>query len=165
MKVLILGTWEKHKAISCKDEAEQIGKLLAEKRHILISGGGTGISELVVKAYKKNKGKQYIAYLPSKKEMERVGEEIGPTPDKVIETGLDYPERNIVMVRECDCTIALHGSLGTLTEIIHAIKDYNKKVAVIDKGDIASWVKFIPELKNKVYLTLNIEEAISYLES
>jgi len=58
----------------------------------------------------------------------------------------------------------LHGGLGTLTEIIHAVKDYNKKVAVIDKGDIASWIKIIPELKEKVFLTNDIKKAIEHLE-
>jgi uncharacterized protein (TIGR00725 family) len=129
MKIVMLGSWEKHKAALCKKEAEEIGKLLAEKGHILVSGGGTGVSELVVNSYRKNKGKQYICYIPSKEQMEKVGEELGPKPDKLIETNVDYPERNIIMVRECDALIALHGGLGTLTEIIHAIKDYNKKVS------------------------------------
>jgi hypothetical protein len=164
MKILMLGSWEKHKAISCQKEAEGIGKLLAENGHILISGGGTGVSEIVVNSYKKNKGKQYICYIPSRKQMEKVGEELGPKPDKLIETNLDYPERNIVMVRECDALIALHGGLGTLTEIIHAVKDYNKKVSVIDFGDLAKWIKAIPELHKKVFLTEDTKKAVEHLK-
>lgn len=165
MRILILGSWEKHKAVACIKEAEEIGKLLAEKEHILISGGGTGVSEIVVNSYKKNKGKEYVCYIPSKKQMEKVGEELGPKPDKLIETNLDYPERNVVMVRECDAVIALHGGLGTLTEIIHAVKDYNKKVSVIDFGDLAAWIKAIPELHKEVFLTSDVNKAVEHLKS
>ena len=164
MKVLIIGSWEKHKAALCKKEAEEIGKLLAQEGDTLISGGGTGISELVVNAYRKNKGKQYICYIPSKKQMEKVGEEIGPKPDKLIETNLDYPERDVVLVRECDAVIALYGGLGTLTEIIHAIKDYNKKVSVIDFGELAQWIRAILELDKKVFITKDVKEAINHLK-
>ena len=160
----MIGSWQKEKALECKKEAEEIGRILAGRGHILMSGGGEGISKLVVESYKNNKGKKYIAYFPSKKEMEKVGENKGPKPDEEIDTNVDYPIRNVILAKECDGVIALHGGLGTLTEIIHAIKDYNKKVAVIDKGDTAHWAKMIPELRKKVLLTLDIKEAIDYLE-
>ncbi|KKT71661.1 MAG: hypothetical protein UW68_C0059G0003 [Candidatus Collierbacteria bacterium GW2011_GWB1_44_6] len=164
MKILVIGTWKKEKAKECWEEANKLGELLAKNNHILVSGGGTGISELVVNSYKKNKGKKYIAYFPSKEEMEKVGEEKGPEPDKIVETNVDYPERNIIMVKNCEGIIALHGGLGTLTEIIHAVKDYNKKVSVIDKGELASLIKLIPELKEKVFLTSNVKEALNNLK-
>jgi hypothetical protein len=164
MKILVIGSWEKCRAVSCKEEATKIGKLLAEKGHILISGGGTGVSEIVVNSYKENKGKKYTAYLPSKKEMEKVGEQLGPEPDEIIHTELDYPERNIIMVKNCDCVLACPGGLGTFTELIHATADYKRKVALIDKGDIVSWVKAIPYLKEKVFITSDINKALEYLE-
>jgi hypothetical protein len=164
MKILMFGSWQAHKAIECKKEAEEIGKELAERGHILISGGGTGISKLVVEAYKKNKGKQFIAYFPSEQIMKKVGEEKGPKPDKVIETNVDYPERNLIMIRNCDAIIALHGGLGTLAEIINAVKDYHKKVSVIDRGELVDWIKSISQLKEKVFITNDIKKAIDYLE-
>jgi len=164
MKVLIVGTWEKSKALVSKIEAEKIGRLLAEKGFTLVSGGGEGISEIVVGSYKAHNGKEYICYIPSKEQMEFVGENLGPEPDKLIETNLDYPERNIVMVRECDAVIALNGGLGTLTEIIHAVKDFNKKVSVIDFGELASWVRALPELSKAVFLTSDINKAVEFLE-
>ena len=164
MKILILGSWQKEKALQTKKESEEIGRMLAEKGYSIISGGGEGTSEIIIKSYKLNKGKSYTCYIPSKKEMERVGENLGPKPDKLIETNLDYPERNIVMVRECDSIIAIDGGLGTLTEIIHAIKDYNKKVSVIGLGEMVDWINFIPEIKKKVFLTKDIKKAIEHLE-
>jgi hypothetical protein len=164
MKILMLGSWQAHKAITCKEEAEEIGKELAERGHTLISGGGTGISKLVVESYKKNKGKQFIAYFPSEKIMKEVGEEKGPKPDKEIETNVDYPERNLIMIRDCDAIIALHGGLGTIAEMIHATKDYGKKIALIDTKELAEWAKAIPPLRDKVFITKDIKKAIEYLE-
>jgi uncharacterized protein (TIGR00725 family) len=163
MKVVMLGSWEKHKAAACMKEAEEIGKLLAEQGHILVSGRGTGVSEFVVNSYRKHKGKQYICYRPAKKYADKVGEELGPKPDKLIDTNTDYPERNLIMIRDGDAMLALHGGLGTMAEIIEAVKDYNKKVSVIDFGDLANWIRAIPELHKKVLITKEVKEALKNL--
>jgi hypothetical protein len=164
MKICILGSWQAHKAVEFKKEAEEIGKLLAERGHTLVSGGGTGMSKLVVDSYRKHNGKRFIAYFPSEKVRKKVGKEKGPKPDKAIETNVDYPERNIIMMRESDVLIGLHGGLGTIAEMIHAVKDYHKKVSVIDKGEMAGWIKAITPLREKVFITKDIKEAIDYLE-
>jgi uncharacterized protein (TIGR00725 family) len=163
MKILITGSWQKSKAVAIAQEAYELGKLLAEGKHAILSGGGTGVSALVVASYKEHSGERYIAYFPSKAHMDAVGEECGPDCDERIDTDLDYPQRNIELVKACDGMIALHGGLGTLTEIIHAVKDYNKPVAVIEKGDLAHWIKGIHELKEKVFLTADPKEAVEHL--
>lgn len=164
MRILVVGPWKKEEALDHKNEADELGRILAERGHIIISGGGTGVSELVVNSYKLNKGRKYVAYIPSKKEMEKVGEKLGPNPDELIETNLDYPERNIVMVKNCDGLIALHGGLGTLTEIIYAVNDYNKKVSIIDKGKLADWAKRIYKIKEKSFITADIKKAVEHIE-
>ncbi len=164
MKILIAGTWDEKMAISAEKEANEIGEILAKNGHTLVSGAGTGISGLAVKSYKENKGKRYIAYLTSKGERLRIGEEIGIDPDEIVHTGLDYPMRNALMLQNCDAVIALHGRLGTLAEIIHIVNDYKKKVVVMDKGNLAKWVKAVPELKEQVFITKDVKEAIKYLE-
>jgi hypothetical protein len=164
MKICIFGSWQAHKAVEYKKEAGEIGKLIAERGHILMSGGGTGISKFVVESYRKNKGKKFIAYFPSEKVRKRVGEKKGPKPDEFVNTNMDYPERNLTMVKNCDAIIAIHGGLGTIAEMIHAVKDYHKKVSVIDKGEMADWIKAITPLKEKVFITKDIKKAIEYLE-
>ena len=164
MKILIIGSWQKEKALKFKDIAEQVGKIIAERGHVLVSGAGTGVSEIVVNSYRKNWGTKYIAYILAIKEMEKVGEKIGPEPDVTIQTGLDYPGKNIELVKGSDAVVALNGGLGTLTEIIHAIKDYGRKVSVIDVGELSEWVKGISELRNCAMLTSDVGEAVDYLE-
>ena len=165
MKILVSGTWRKEIAENYKSFIDEIGKELAKREHILITGAGTGTSEIVVNSYRFHKGKQYIALLTSKTQREAVGEEIGPLPDKVIETGMDYPSRNVELVKYCDAVIALPGALGTLSEVIHAVNDYGKKVVVLNLGQLAEMIENIPELREKVFMSDNIKEMFEYLES
>lgn len=130
-----------------------------------MTGGERGALDIVAGSYRKNGGDDFAAYLPAKGEMERVGEERGLEPDRPVMTGLDYPQRNVLMVKNCDAVIALSGALGTLTEIIHAVNDYGKKVAVIDRGEIAAWVKSIPALKSGVFLAEGPEAALNHAVS
>lgn len=154
--VTIIGAWRKQEALKAKKQAETIGKILAKNKLELISGGGTGISELVVKAYRKYGGKKYTAYLCAPKYMKIVGEKVGPKPDKIILTGEDYPGRNLIMARNTELAIALNGNLGTLGEIIFIAKDYNHPVIVVDGFPIAKIVKTLPKLKKLVTITKNL---------
>lgn len=158
MKICILGSWHAEKAAAVLKEAKELGEMLAKSGHVLVSGGGPGISALVVEAYKNAGGQKYIAYLTDYKIREKVGEEIGPEPDEKVETDLDYPKRNIKMVRESDIIVALHGGLGALAEMIHAVKDYGKCVYLIDRGILADWVKSIEELKEKVNIVKEVSD-------
>lgn len=154
----IIGTWNLGKAENAREFAEKIGGLVAEKGLSLVSGGGEGISKLVVEAYKKKGGKNYVAYFPSKEFMDKVGENKGLEPDKEVLIEGDYPLRNIHLVKNSEVIIALNGGLGTLTEIIYAIKDYDIPVIVIDFGELARFVRAIPELLNKVILTKDFKK-------
>lgn len=164
MKILVIGTWRKETAENYEDFAEEVGKELAKRGHILVTGAGTGISKFVANSYKLNKGKRHIAILTAKKYRDLVGESIGPEPDEIIETGMDYPSRNVELVKYCDGVIALPGALGTLSEVLHAINDYGKKVAVLNIGPLAEMIEHIPELREKVFLTDNVGEMFEYLE-
>ena len=163
MKILVSGTWRREKAEQYRTEAEQVGMLLATRGHILVTGAGTGMSELVVRSYKVHGGSKYTAYLPSEKCRAEVGEELGPQPDEIIETNVDYPTRNVMMVRDIDAIIALNGGLGTLTEVIHGANDYNKRAAVIDRGELGQWIKNISDLERRVFLTSDPAAAVRYV--
>ena len=162
MKIVIVGSWREENNYECENEAKEVGRLLALKGAVLVSGGGIGVSRLVVDSYRENGGEKYICYLPSKEEMKKVGDTIGPKPDEIIETNLDYPGRNLVMLKECDGVIALNGSLGALTELINAIIDYKKRVAVFDSGKLSIWINSIHQLKKKLLLTRDMEEVVNY---
>lgn len=60
MKILIIGSSKKEKMIHFKKEAKILGKILAEKNHTIMSGGGAGTFKLVFKSYKSNNGKNIL---------------------------------------------------------------------------------------------------------
>jgi len=154
--VTIIGTWRKAKALPAKKWAEQVGQLIAEQGLELISGAGTGISELVVNSYRRHGGKKYTTYLVAPKYMKIVGEKLGPRPDKIIQTKQDYPGRNLTMAKKTELAIALTGNMGVLEEIIFNAKDYNHPVIVIDGYPITDMVKALPNLKKQVKIISNI---------
>ncbi|MFH1668195.1 MAG: hypothetical protein ABH884_04215 [Candidatus Komeilibacteria bacterium] len=156
--VTIIGTWRKVKAKKAKFFADEIGRILAKENMGLISGAGTGISEYVVNAYRQYGGQKYTAYLVAPKYMKEVGEKLGPKPDKIIKTKVDYPERNLIMTRDTELAIALTGNLGTLEEIIFNAKDYHHPVIVIDGFPIAKMVKALPDLKKRVIFVKDVQD-------
>ncbi|MFA5303158.1 MAG: LOG family protein [Candidatus Nanoarchaeia archaeon] len=158
MNVLIIGYWDEKKAAAYKTEAESLGELLAKNNHSLISGGGIGVSKWVVNSYRLNNGKKYTAYFPSEEEMKKVDEKIGPFPDETIETAGTYTTRNECMIKDSDIIVALPGGIGTLGEIITAVKDYKKQVFVLDKGELASWIKNIQALYEKTIIVSELEK-------
>ncbi|HSU72457.1 MAG TPA: hypothetical protein VLJ21_01250 [Candidatus Binatia bacterium] len=162
--VTITGTWRQEEAMKCNHLAVELGKLLAERGFSIISGGGMGTSKCVIDAYRAHGGKHFTAYFPAKKFMDRVGEKPGPKPDKVIRLKADYPERNVILVRNSQALIALNGGLGTLSEIIHAAKDYGHPAVVIDYGKLADYVRAIHDFKGKVHIAKTAKDAVDYIE-
>lgn len=150
MKILVVGSWRSQNAAAVADVAHGLGAHLGERNDELVTGGGTGLSLLVVEAYRAAGGTRYTCYLTDDVVREAVGEEIGPDPDVCVATRLDYPGRNARMVRESDIVISLGGGLGTLGEIIHAAKDYGKPVFVLDGTEIAEWIRSIPPLAEEI---------------
>ncbi len=161
--ITIIGTWRKSEARQFKTWAEKIGALAAKNNLKLLSGAGTGASELVVNAYRQSGGKKYTAYLVAAKYMKVVGEEIGPRPDKIIQTKLDYPGRNLLLAQNTELAIVLSGGLGTLEEIIFNAKDYRHPVIVIANSPIAKMVKALPDLKKYVKIAKDFSSFEKYI--
>lgn len=165
MKVLVIGSLEPAEAEKYRALCQRAGEEIAGRGHIMVAGGGAGVPGSVAGFYKSSGGKRYVAYYPSKSKMKAAGEEPGQKPDRTVWTGLDYPERNIKMIKSCDAVLALPGGLGTLTEIINAAKDYGKRVCVADAGELPKIVGHIAALKGRLLITNDFAKALDYLES
>jgi predicted Rossmann-fold nucleotide-binding protein len=171
MKVLVIGVSSRMDSIDFLNECHELGSALAELKLDLISGGGEGAPDLTAKWFKIGGGHCFTTYLPSLKEIKKKGEKQGQKPDKTILTKLDYPVRDIVMVKSCDIAVAIGGGLDTLAQIILCIRYYHKKVFVFARKEIRSLLFGIPELWDKVipvktdsikmYLKKEIKEAKS----
>ena len=133
MKIFVAGSWHRNRIKKFEKDIKIVGRLIAESKNILITGGGTGVSEVVANAYLKTGGKKHIVYDVAPRFRKSVGEKRKVKAYQTIKTDEDYPIRNNIMVRSCDLMIAFAGRLGVLGEILNAVNDYDKKVIVFEK--------------------------------
>src|SRR6266542_2804668 len=95
---------------------EEVGKLLAERGAVVVTGGLTGGMEAVSRGAK-NAGGLVIGILPGldKRDANRY-------VDVAITTGMGWM-RNTLVVRAADAVIMISGGIGTLNELTIAYQD------------------------------------------
>jgi uncharacterized protein (TIGR00725 family) len=109
--------------------AELIGREVASRQAVLITGGLTGAMEAASKGAKAAGGLT-IGVLPGFS-----SRDANPYIDLPIVTGLSEA-RNIIIVRTADVLIAVGGGPGTLSEIAFALK-LEKPVISLDSWHVA----------------------------
>lgn len=109
--------------------AELIGREVATRQAVLITGGLTGAMEAASKGAKAAGGLT-IGVLPGLSSTDA-----NPYIDLPIVTGLSEA-RNIIIVRTADILIAVGGGPGTLSEIAFALK-FEKPVISLDSWHVA----------------------------
>lgn len=114
-------------------EAEKLGRMIAEQNWVLLCGGRSGIMEAVSKGYHHAGGK-VIGILPGTDRSD-ANEYI----DIPIATGIGLA-RNEILACACDAAVAVGGRFGTLSEIGHALQ-YGKPVFTIGSWDIEGSTK------------------------
>jgi predicted Rossmann-fold nucleotide-binding protein len=166
MKILVIGSWRPKEANEYLAEARELGHLLAERGHILVASPSSGFQGLVAKAYKNSYGLHYVGYYPRLAFMEKVGEKALIEPDKKIFTNQDYPTRNLLQIKKSDAVIGVTGGLGTLTELIAAVKDYDLPASFYSGSSeiIDGFLDINPDFARKVMTGKNIALLIDSLE-
>ena len=104
--------------------AEKIGSEIAQRGFVLLCGGRGGVMEAACRGAKRHNGLT-IGVLPSLDKSQA-----NVHVDVAIATSLGYA-RNAIVVSGPDVIIALHGSVGTLSEIALAL-NYKKPVVIVE---------------------------------
>ena len=110
------------------NEAEKVGRLIAQKEIVLVCGGLSGVMEAVSRGAR-SAGGVTVGILPQ--EHKRDANEYIDIP---IITGLGIG-RNVIIARTADVLISIGGEYGTLTEIAFALQ-MGKPVIGIRTWDI-----------------------------
>ncbi|MFW5912295.1 MAG: LOG family protein [Candidatus Hadarchaeota archaeon] len=99
-------------------EAEIVGRKLAEKGCTVFTGGCTGIPYIAARAAQEE-GATTIGVSPAINEDDHVDKYQYPVDhyDHIIYTGFGYKGRNTILVRSCDAVVSLSGGMGTLNEL------------------------------------------------
>ena len=115
--------------------AEEVGRLIAERGAVVVSGGLSGVMEAVSRGAKAAGG-LVIGLLPGFDKADA-----NPYVDVAITTGMGFM-RNTLTVRAADAVIMISGGIGTLNELTVAYED---KPTVVLEGT-GGWSDRIREI-------------------
>ena len=115
-----------------EDMARRLGRLLAERGHVLLCGGLGGVMEAAC-CGARDAGGLTVGILPGD------GWEANRCVGISIATGMGHA-RNVIIVKSADAVIALPGEHGTLSEIALALK-MGKRVISLRSWEIPGAMK------------------------
>ena len=135
--------------------AEIVGKLIAQRRGVLVCGGRGGVMKAACKGAKEERGIT-IGILPGSKD------EANEFVDIAFPTNLGHI-RNFLVVNASDAVIAIGGRWGTLNEISFAM--IQKKPLILIRGtggcvDEILRVNLMQDIESTYYIADSAEEAV-----
>jgi len=135
LQIGVMGSWRKGLPKWSYDLAEEVGRQIAQKGYILLSGGSTGVMEYAMKGCKSANGVN-VGIIPASdfRKYPYLGEHL----DIKISTGMDESGRIPLLINCCDGVVAIGGGIGTLTEICHAYHQGKPVVVMKNSGNVSN---------------------------
>jgi uncharacterized protein (TIGR00725 family) len=133
--------------------AWEIGRRIAQRGAILISGGRGGVMESSCRGAKENGG-LVVGILPKRKE------QANQYVDVFIVTDMG-DARNVLNVRSADAVISVCGGAGTLSEIGLALKADKKVVALKLSGGVSGMLAGKTVAGKTILAAESVEEALN----
>jgi uncharacterized protein (TIGR00725 family) len=130
MQIAVVGGGECSSEV--KEMARSLGRLLAQRGHILLCGGLGGVMEAVC-CGARDAGGLTVGIVPGD------GWEANRCVGITIATGMGHA-RNVIIVKSADAIVALPGEHGTLSEIALALK-MGKRVISLKSWEIPGAMK------------------------
>ena len=151
MKIGVFGSAAGDMNSSLLEKARELGREIANRGHIIVTGACTGLPYEAVKGARSAGGKS-IGFSPGK-DLKYHKENYGfpeDAADKIIFTGLSKKGRNVISVEDAEASVFISGRIGTLNEFTIAY-DSGKIMGVLTgTGGAADMIKDIVEkLKKK----------------
>ncbi|HEV7843212.1 MAG TPA: hypothetical protein VGO69_05915 [Pyrinomonadaceae bacterium] len=137
-------------AETLREKGEALGRAIAAREVMLLTGATTGLPYMVGKAARAA-GAFHIGISPASNEREHVENYQLPTDacDAIIYTGFGLKGRNVVLVRSCDIVLFISGSMGTLNEFTIA-HDEGRVIGCLTKtGGVADEAEGLLEVFSK----------------
>lgn len=121
-----------HCAIDAPEKAEEMGREIARRGMVLVTGATIGIPYWAAKGAKEEGG-MVIGLSPAASEAAHVKTYKLPIDyhDLIIYTGFEYSGRNLLLTRSADAIINICGRMGTLNEFTIAFED-QKPIGVLE---------------------------------
>ncbi len=143
---------------------EEVGRTLARRGHVAMTGGRDGVMELVSRSMLEEGGR-VVGVLP-------IGDEGNEHNEIRIRTGMDFAMRSLILTKSADVVISIGGQAGTLLEVVSSYS-YGRSVILME--GTGGWTdrirsvlidgKYLDERKTvEMKLASNIEDLETYLE-
>lgn len=121
-----------HCSVDAPQKAEEMGREIARRGMVLVTGATVGIPYWAAKGAKEEGG-IVIGLSPAASEAAHVKTYKLPTDyhDLIVYTGFEYSGRNLLLIRSADAIITICGRMGTLNEFTIAFED-GKPIGVLE---------------------------------
>ena len=140
------------------EQAEEIGRAVAEKDGVLVTGGRGGVMEAASRGAKENGG-LVVGILPGYSRAEA-----NDFVDIAIPTGLGFALRNFITIRSADAVIMIQGEIGTLSEVVLSYQHGKPLVVLETTGGWAGRLREVA-LEDGAYLDTRRLMTIHYAKS
>jgi len=130
LKVAVLGSSSVAEDSAVGRKAFEVGKLVADRGGVLLSGGCSGLPHAAVQGAHSVDGLT-IAVSPAMNREEHVQVYCYPQDSRVVLfTGMGTKGRNVILVRSADACVFIGGGMGTLNEFTIAVADLGPRAAI-----------------------------------
>lgn len=146
-KICVSGAAETgHCGKEALEKAEAVGREIAKRDLVLVTGATTGIPYWAAKGAK-SEGGIVIGLSPAASKLAHLKVYRLPLDyhDLIIYTGFDYSGRNLLLTRSSDAVITICGRIGTLNEFTIAFEDGKPQGVLEGSGGTADMVRAILE--------------------
>ncbi len=144
-KICVSGAAETgHCAEGAREKAELLGREIASRGYVLVTGATTGMPYWAAKGAKEEGG-IVIGFSPAASRIAHVKTYHLPLDyhDVIVYTGFEYGGRNLILTRSADAIVTVCGRIGTLNEYTSAFED-GKPIGVLEgTGGTADMLKNI----------------------
>ncbi len=150
-KICISGSAETDTATpGTLEKTEQLGRLIAERGMVLVTGATTGIPYWAARGAKEAGG-IVIGISPAASKLAHVKSYRLPTEyhDLIIYTGFEYSGRNLLLIRSSDAVITVSGRVGTLNEFTIAFEDKKPQGILTGTGGTSDELQHILEVAKR----------------
>ena len=132
------------------EKAEALGRAVAARNAILLTGATTGLVYAVGKAAR-DAGATHIGISPAHNAEEHAQQYALPRDacDAIIYTGFGLKGRNVVLVRSCDVVIFIAGSIGSFNEFTIAYDEGKVIGCLIGTGGVADEIERLAQIFTK----------------
>jgi len=117
MQIAVLGSWEKELDGRVRDLAEEVGRLVARRGDVVMTGGSTGVMEASMKGAK-SAGGLTVGFVPG--DRKEAYQYLGNHIDLFIMTGTSELGKLAPLIHSADGIVAIAGGAGTFIEICMA---------------------------------------------